>query len=339
VLAAVPERRFKWQSDPNVERISLRERLQQRESPYENIPELEVYRDALRRDKRASDNGKRKLNQRQMKTRYNAKQLAGCLAGIACSVVLFNLDSARAQEFGVCTEQVLSAPTESSLKVRVTGVNQWPMNPICLWRASGTRADGQSYTWNATLIGDGLVENPTYVNAAVILAYRIGSSTVDQRLVFNCFCPYPSDGFVMPVVSDPVSPTPPEGPEGSWNGSYNEDGFLSFKGTISLDAAGNLTVDFVFTGGTPPPPTISDLIAWLNSSTISEAQKRELIAKLETVASSLANGNCKSATNDLNAFQNKVRAQISDRVLADLLVSGAQEIIDSACGSAAGKRR
>jgi hypothetical protein len=270
----------------------------------------------------------------RIKTSGIPKQIAlrTSRASLLFSVLLCGIGFVRAQELGVCTEQLLSAPTESSVRLRVTGVNQWPVNPICLWTASGTRADGQSYTWNATLIGDGLVENPTYVNVAVIFAYRIGSNPVGQRLVFNCFCPYPSDGFTMPVVSDPVSPTPPEGPDGTWNGSFNEEGFLSFKGTISLDAAGNLTVDFVFTGGTPPAPSISDLIAWVAGSSVSESQKRELIAKLESAASSLANGNCRGATNDLNAFQNKVSAQISDPVLADLLVTGAQEIVDSACG-------
>jgi hypothetical protein len=284
-----------------------------------------------------------KVEQRvnRMKTPYSSKTLV-CLVPLVCSMVLGSLDFARTQELGVCTEQVLSAPTENSVKVRVTGVNQWPVNPICLWSASGVGTDGVGYTWNATLIGDGLVENPTYVNVAVIMAYRSDASGVERRLVFNCFCPYPSDGFSMPVVSDPVSPIPPEGPEGTWYGSLgNEDGFLSFKGTISLDAAGDLTVDMLFTGGTPPPPSISDLIALVNSSSVPEPQKRELLAKLESAASSLASGNCRGAINELNAFQNKVRAQVSgsDSVLGCVLIEGAQGIIDSACGEERGKNR
>jgi hypothetical protein len=167
----------------------------------------------------------------------------------------------------------------------------------------------------------------------VILAYQSELNPVGSRLVFNCFCPYPSEGFNMLVVSDPAFRTPPEGAEGSWTELGNEEGFLSFKGRISLDAANHLTVDMIFTGGSPPPPSISDLIAWLDGSRLSERQKRPLLTTLEAAGSSLAGGDCETAINQLEAFQNKVRAQVagSDALLADVLIAGAQEIIDSAC--------
>src|SRR5262245_14056940 len=131
----------------------------------------------------------------QMKTRYSSKQIAGvwCLITVAFSVFVCGLEPARAQELGVCTDQALSAPTDNSVRVRVTGVNQWPVNPICFWSYSGVAADGTGYTWSAVLIGDGLVG--TYVNAAVIFLYQTDANPAGSRLVFNCFCPYPSDGF------------------------------------------------------------------------------------------------------------------------------------------------
>jgi len=86
-----------------------------------------------------------------MKTRYSSKQIAGtsCLITVVFSIFIYSLDCARAQTLGECTEQVLSAPTESSVRVRLTGVNEWPVNPICLWSFSGVGADGSSYTGGA----------------------------------------------------------------------------------------------------------------------------------------------------------------------------------------------
>jgi hypothetical protein len=274
-----------------------------------------------------------------MRTFSHAKQFActTCLAAVALCTFP---NSTPAQSLGECTDQVISAPTENSVRVRLTGVNDWPVNPICSWSASGLQADGNYYSWMATLIGDGLVENPTYVNAAVIFHHEVRSASglvlSSRRLVFNTFSPYPSDGFNLVVISDPDFRTPAEGEGGTWYGEVgNIEDFpaLSFEGTINLDAAGNFTVDITFTGGTPPP-AINDLVSLLNRSSLSQRQQRPLLATLEAAADSLARGDCETAINQLQTFQNKVRAQVggADASLADTLIATAQAIIDSGCG-------
>jgi hypothetical protein len=263
------------------------------------------------------------------------------MAGVVLGVMVCSLGFVRGQELGECTKQVLSAPTESSVKVRVTGVNEWPMNPICFWSAEGLRADGNTYRWSATLIGDGLVENPepssSYVNVTVSLRYQVrsGSQVLGSRsLVLNCFCPYPSDGFNMLVISDPALRTPPEGDTASWGGDEfgDTEGFpsLSFQGYIRLDAANNLTVDILFTGG-PLPPTISDLTFLVNGSGLTDQEKHPLLVALEGASDALSNGDCKRGIKQLKSFQNKVRAQVADETLAAALIATAQGVIDTAC--------
>jgi hypothetical protein len=279
-----------------------------------------------------------------MKTPPNSQSLRA--SRIMTAVILFcGLHSVSAQTLGDCTEQVLSAPTESSVRVRLTGVNQWPVNPICFWTAEGTRADGNTYRWSATLIGDGLVENPepfpSYVNVAVSFRYQVFSGSLllgSQSLVLNCFCPYPSEGFTEVVISDPAKRTPPEGERASWGGDVFGDttGFpsLAFMGTISLDSANDLTVDIVFTGGTPPVPTVNDLIAAVNNSSLSEERKHTLLVTLEAANDAFTSGDCPGGINKLETFKNKVRAQVSgvDPALAAALLATTQEIIDAGCG-------
>jgi len=171
-----------------------------------------------------------------------------CLVPVVLSVSFCSLDFARAQLMelsGECNAQVLSAPTETSVRVRLTGVNRWPVNPICLWKASGALADGSTYTWSATLIGDGLLDPPTLVDIAVLFRYEINSATLNF-VRYNCACPYPSGPFTTVVNgSDATSDMPP----------------MSFEGTISLDEATNLTVDVIFTGGTPPAAGVVTTLA------------------------------------------------------------------------------
>jgi len=265
-----------------------------------------------------------------MKTGYSRNYVVtALLAGYFCAI-----QPAHAQELGQCSQEVLSSPTENSVRVRLTGVNEWPVNPICTWSASGTRADGSGYTWNATLIGDGLVENPTYVNVAVIMRYT-EESVVFDHLVLNLFLPYPSDGFSVPVNSDPAFQSPAEGEGGTWYGTTigRVPVSLSFYGRVSLDNANNLQVDITFTGGALPPDA-GELIARVEGSGLSRRQQRPLLATLEAAQASLADGNCETAINLLEAFQHKVLVQLggTQAELADALVAAAQSIIDSACG-------
>jgi hypothetical protein len=230
--------------------------------------------------------------------------------------------SAPAQSFGECTEQVLGAPTESSVRVRLKGVTQWPVNPICFWNASGVGPTGQTYTWQAVLIGDGLLDPPDSVNVSVQFRYT-GPLGCSSALV-NFFPPYPSGPFTSVVTSD-----------GGFAACSEDSLPMSFCGTLSLDASDNFTVDITFTGGTPPLPDVSDLIAMVSGSSLPQRQKRPLLATLEAANVSLVGGDCKTGATQLYAFQNKVRAQVarSDATGAEALIAGAQAIIEFACGA------
>ncbi|HKW30378.1 MAG TPA: LamG-like jellyroll fold domain-containing protein, partial [Verrucomicrobiae bacterium] len=74
---------------------------------------------------------------------------------------------------------------------------------------------------------------------------------------------------------------------------------------------------------------IEDLIAVINGSGIE--QQQALIASLMAASDSIARGDLVPAINQLEAFQNKVLAQIApdDSALAEVLIASAQEIINS----------
>jgi hypothetical protein len=59
-----------------------------------------------------------------------------------------------------------------------------------------------------------------------------------------------------------------------------------------------------------------------------------LIATLDAADAAFASGQCANGLRYLEAFKNKVRAQVAgtDSVLADHLMAGAQVIIDLGCG-------
>jgi hypothetical protein len=254
-----------------------------------------------------------------MKTQ-KIRKLSGRTAWLSLlsGIVLCSLGSVRAQSLPQCTDQVLSPPTEDSVRVRLTGVDQWPVNPICVWSASGVRMDGASYRWRAVFSGDGLVDGPS-VNATVVFLYEINGS-IAKSLVRSFLFPYPSGPFN--VVVNESDPDTSEG--------YPA---MAVQGGIALDAANNLTVDITFTGGAVVGPDISDLVDLLNGSDLSSRQKRPLLATLRAASSSLAGGDCEMAISQLEAFQNKVRAQLqrSEPALANELITTAQLIVDSAC--------
>jgi hypothetical protein len=217
---------------------------------------------------------------------------------------------------------VLSAPTETSVRFRLVGVNQWPATQVCLWTASGVGADGETYTWHANLVGDGLVDRPDGSFAVdVSIQFNYEKPSVFGSLHLEVFAPYPSAPFRQVVTSADVVQQGEGAPP------------LSFVGSLSLDAANNFTVDITFTGGTTPQPTIGDLIARVAGPGLSQQQKRPLLATLEAARASWEAGNCQTAIHQLRAFQNKVRAQVSrsDATRADALIADAQAIMDSAC--------
>jgi len=105
---------------------------------------------------------------------------------------------------------------------------------------------------------------------------------------------------------------------------------LSFEGRVTFGNAAS-RIDITFTGGTPPRPSIDDLITVVENSNLAQRQRNPLLASLEGARDSFADGDYRTGNNRLHAFQNKVRAQGArfDATLAEALIAAAQAIIDS----------
>jgi hypothetical protein len=80
-----------------------------------------------------------------------------------------------------------------------------------------------------------------------------------------------------------------------------------------------------------PAQGIGIIIAYIEEAGLGRANERPLIASLKASSSSFDDCRTISAVNQLEAFQNKVRAQIapSNPELADKLIEAAQQIIDA----------
>jgi uncharacterized repeat protein (TIGR01451 family) len=76
---------------------------------------------------------------------------------------------------------------------------------------------------------------------------------------------------------------------------------------------------------------VEQTIALVESSTVVRKNKRPLIASLKAAGASFDRGSMNSGLNQLNAFQNKVRAQImrDNRAEATAFIASAQRIIDA----------
>jgi hypothetical protein len=72
------------------------------------------------------------------------------------------------------------------------------------------------------------------------------------------------------------------------------------------------------------------LIDKVNDADLGRRNKRPLIATLKAACASFDRGNCVSGVNQLEAFQNKVRAQIGgvNAALADEIIALTQEVLD-----------
>jgi hypothetical protein len=245
-------------------------------------------------------------------------------------VLALGLTMARAQ-LGDITTYVISPATESSVKVRVIGVNDWPVNPIGGYSASGLRSDGSTYTWYASLTGDGLVEADE-VNVAVALGYTVtpSSGIIQWAVSYNLGCFYPATSFVQTVYFDGTNNVSEPNPRYSWytNSFLIPDPVPSirFYGTISL-ADGKLTSDITFIGGSPVV-TVPDVSRLVNDSSLSAGAKKNLVKTLSAAQEEVTAGDCAKASKQLQTFQNKVRAQVNDSVLASTLIDAAQDVIN-----------
>ncbi len=107
---------------------------------------------------------------------------------------------------------------------------------------------------------------------------------------------------------------------------------MQFVGTV--DNSGTAVDDFAFNQVVPvsEPTSVDDLITAVGAANLSARQKRPLLATLEAAKATYARDDVETGINQLQAFQNKVEAQVRrlDPVLADLLIAAAQAIIDSA---------
>jgi len=107
---------------------------------------------------------------------------------------------------------------------------------------------------------------------------------------------------------------------------------VQFVGTV--DNSGAAVDDFAFNQVVPvsEPTSVDDLITAVGAANLSARQKRPLLATLEAAKATYARDDVETGINQLQAFQNKVEAQVRrlDPVLADLLIAAAQAIIDSA---------
>ena len=80
---------------------------------------------------------------------------------------------------------------------------------------------------------------------------------------------------------------------------------------------------------------VQKLIQILNESALSGNQADPLMIALNAASDSFDRGNPRAGVNQLKAFQNKVRAQLSpdNRPLAIALIQAVQKIIDRFAGS------
>lgn len=254
-----------------------------------------------------------------------------CAAGLVTGLLTLGLGTARAQSPGVVTSYVISPATENSVKVRVVGVNDWPVNPIGGYEATGPRTDGATYTWYAALVGDGLV-GPDDVNVAVVMGYAVGpiSANALWSISYNLECPHPATRFSQTVYFDGTNNISEPNPRYSW---YTNSFFIPepipsiiYKGAISLKH-GKLTVDMTFIGGSPVV-TVADVTRLVNDSSLSSGRKKSLLKILVSAQETVTAGDCAKASRHLQTFQNKVRAQVNDAVLADTLITSAQDVIN-----------
>ena len=71
---------------------------------------------------------------------------------------------------------------------------------------------------------------------------------------------------------------------------------------------------------------MAQLLAQVESSW---PRSRPLIASLAAALDSIERGNSVSGVNQLQAFQNKVRAQVADPALASQFIEAAQQVIEA----------
>jgi hypothetical protein len=75
---------------------------------------------------------------------------------------------------------------------------------------------------------------------------------------------------------------------------------------------------------------LTSLITRVTTAGLAPERVAPLVASLQSAQKSFASGALRTGINHLRVFQNKVRAQVADKILADDLIGAAQRIIDAA---------
>jgi hypothetical protein len=136
---------------------------------------------------------------------------------------------------------------------------------------------------------------------------------------------HPFTGLLDPVVSDGywlmLEPLPA--------GKH----VVHYGGTVGPPV--NFTLDILDIITVVPVPLtqqVDELVGKARQSNLATNRLQPLLASLNAARASFASENLEPGINQLNAFQNKVRAQVapSDPALADQLLQAAQRIIDNA---------
>jgi hypothetical protein len=159
---------------------------------------------------------------------------------------------------------------------------------------------------------DLLVISPNGSNAVVVLDGTLSSDPDGDPLTYAWF-----EGAVQIASGAVANATLPVG-EHTITLTVS-DGLASDSDTITLRVV-------------TPGEAVELLVMTVDQVDLGRKNKRPLIATLKAAVAAFDRGNFNAAVNQLQAFQNKIRAQVADEALAASLIEAAQAIIDGVQG-------
>jgi hypothetical protein len=170
---------------------------------------------------------------------------------------------------------------------------------------------------------DGVAVPDPFAHRAISPVFSVHYTDPDNlhAFAFN----HPVSGEIDPIVSDGywfmVEPLPPGPHVLKFGGAFRSPLFYP------VNITAHITVVPV-----PLSERVGKLIQLLEGSGLAPHRRRPLLASLEAARASFARGNSEAGTNQLRAFQNKVRALpgLGDESSASRLIHLAQAIIEKA---------
>jgi hypothetical protein len=206
------------------------------------------------------------------------------------TLVLTNVQPANAGAYAVVVSNMLGSVTSSNAMLRV---NQYPI-------AHASASPNPAISGNGT--------------TAMVVLDGSGSVDPDGDALTHTWYLFPQSGpstNAVAVATGPVAAT--SLPVGMNVVSLVVDDGMA-RDTDSV------TVEVITTA-----EAVGRLISLVNGSEVPHPQP--FLATLEAALASIQRGNCHSAEGQLGAFQNKVRAQVTNLVLANELIEGAGQVI------------